>query len=86
MNATRDEQKTELLAFLRTIQKAGHPIERLREDESIIASGLIDSLAILQIVSYLEERYGIDFSTLGVDAEQLGSIAGILAVVEQANR
>jgi acyl carrier protein len=48
-----------------------------------VASGLIDSLAILQIVVYLETTYGIDFSVRGLSPEELGSIGGILDVIEQ---
>jgi acyl carrier protein len=83
MNTTREQRKSDLLRFLRTIQKAGLPVESLGERDRLVASGLIDSLAILQIVSYLETNYGIDFSVRGVDPEQLGSIGNILDLIEQ---
>jgi len=82
MSAAREERKGNLLSFLRTIQKAGRPIGSLADDERLVASGLIDSLAILQIVTYLESTYDIDFSLRGVDPEQLGSIGGILDAIE----
>lgn len=83
MNTTREQRKSDLFRFLRTIQKAGLPVESLGERDRLVASGLIDSLAILQIVSYLEMNYGIDFSVRGVDPEQLGSIGNILDLIEQ---
>jgi hypothetical protein len=83
MSGAREERKTNLLAFLGTIQKAGLPITSLGEGERLVASGLIDSLAILQIVTYLETTYDIDFAGRGIDPEQLGSIGGILDVIEQ---
>jgi len=86
MNAWREEQKRELLTFLRSIQKAGFPIDGLEEAAPLVASGLIDSLAILQIVTYLETTYKIDFSLRGVDPEQLGSIGGILDLIEQEKK
>ena len=49
--ATRAERAAALRAFLRTIQKPGLPVEGLGEDEGLVTSGLIDSLAILQIVT-----------------------------------
>lgn len=84
MSAARPERKDEVLAFLRSIQKAGRPIGELSETDRLVASGLIDSLAILQIVTHLESAYGIDFSLRGVDPEQLGSIGGILDLIEEA--
>jgi acyl carrier protein len=80
---TREARRQALLQFLRTIQKAGLPVESLGEDDRLVASGLIDSLAILQIVSYLEATYSIDFAIRGVDPEQLGSIGNILDLIEQ---
>jgi acyl carrier protein len=86
MNTAREERKEKLLGFLGTIQKAGRPIDNLGEGDPLVASGLIDSLAILQIVTYLETTYDIDFSLRGVDPEQLGSISGILDLIEQEKK
>jgi len=83
MNGTREHRRAALLQFLRTIQKAGMPVESLSDTDRLVASGLIDSLAILQIVTYLETTYGIDFSLRGVAPEELGSIGGILDLIEQ---
>jgi acyl carrier protein len=80
---TREQRKAHLVRFLATIQQPGLPIAELGERERMVQSGLIDSLALLQIVSYLEEAYEIDFSVRGVDPEQLGSIGGILDLIEE---
>lgn len=76
-------RRQDLIRFLREIQKAGLPVESLDDSDELVASGLIDSLAILQIVIYLEDTYGIDLSVRGVDPEQLGSIGNILDLIEQ---
>ena len=86
MNETREQRRQDLLHFLRGIQKAGLPVEGLSDTDRLVASGLIDSLAILQIVSYLETKYDIDFSVRGVSPEELGSIGGILDVIEQGKK
>jgi len=83
MSEIRAQRRQDLLQFLHTLQKAGRPVESLADSERLVASGLIDSLAILEIVAYLEEKYGIDFSLRGVSPEELGSIAGILDLIEQ---
>lgn len=86
MSDARSQRRQELLAFLRSIQKAGRPVDSLGDDDRLVGSGLIDSLAILQIVMWLESAHGLDFSTRGVSPEELGSIGGILAVIEQETR
>jgi len=83
MSEQRQLQRLGLINFLRGIQKAGLPIESLGDSDRLVASGLIDSLAILQIVIYLEQTYDINFSSNGFDPEQLGSIRSILDLIEQ---
>jgi acyl carrier protein len=79
---TRAQRTEDLIGFLRTIQKPDHPLDGLDERVSLIESGLIDSLAVLEIVTYLEETYGIDFVDKGVDPGELSSIGGILDFIE----
>ena len=83
---TPEQRRRGLLQFLRSIQKAGMPVESLKDDARLVQSGLIDSLAILQIVMYLETTYGLDFSTRGLSPEELGSIGGILGLIEQEQK
>jgi acyl carrier protein len=79
----RQQRREDLIRFVRTIQKPNASIENLDDGERLLAVGLIDSLAILQIVLYLEDTYGMDFSVLGVDPDRLGTIGGILDLIEQ---
>ena len=81
--ASREQRAAALLAFLRTIQKPGAPIEVVRDDVSLVEAGLIDSLAVLEIVSHLETTYGLDVAEAGIDPGDLTTIAGILDLVER---
>ncbi len=82
MNASRGQLLGDLMRFLRTIQKPNRPVESLGLDERLVASGLVDSLAIMQIVVYLEENYGIDFAASGLDPERLASMGSIIDLIE----
>jgi acyl carrier protein len=86
MTERQNQHRENLLQFLGSIQRAGMPIAGLRDTDRLVGSGLIDSLAILQIVTYLEVTYGVDFSVRGVSPEDLGSIGGILQLIEQETR
>ena len=79
----RADARQGLLAFLDTIRRPDKPINGIGDSESLVGSGLIDSLAVLQIVLYLETEHGIDFSTGGFDPADLGSINEILDLVER---
>lgn len=84
MAETREQLLADLKAFLRTIQKPGRPVDSVAPDERLVASGLIDSLAIMQIVVYLEERHGIDFAAAGFDPDRLATMGSIVELIEQA--
>ena len=87
-----------LLTFLRTIQRPDAPLAPLEpetsseskrwedesvDDQSLVEAGLIDSLAVMQIVDWLENEHGVDFAEDGLDVEELRSVRGILDVIER---
>lgn len=85
MAGDRRQRLQVLIDFLRTIQKPGKAIESVGLDESLVTCGLIDSLAIIEIVMFLERNYGIDFAASGLDPDRLATINGILDVIEEAH-
>lgn len=84
MSQDRQQLLQHLIQFLRTIQKPGKPVDSVNENDSLVATGLIDSLAIMQIVLYLENSYGINFAALGFDPDRLATMASILDLIEEA--
>jgi acyl carrier protein len=82
----RQRHRERVLEFLRTIQKPERPLETVAETDSLVESGLIDSLALLEIVAFLEEQYRIDFAAIGLEPEQLTSVNGILDLIEREAR
>jgi acyl carrier protein len=79
----RQRHRERVLEFLRTIQKPDRPLDTVAETDSLVESGLIDSLALLEIVPFLEEQYRIDFAAVGLEPEQLTSVSGILDLIER---
>ena len=84
MSASREQLLADLKQFLRTIQKPNRPVESVGIDERLVASGLVDSLAIMQIVVYLEEQYGIDFAASGFDPDRLATMGSIVELIEES--
>jgi acyl carrier protein len=79
----RAAHKEKFVAFLQTIVRPDVPLDAVDEHEALVRSGLIDSLAVLSIIGYLESEYGIDFGTRGVNPGQLGSISRVLDLIER---
>jgi acyl carrier protein len=77
----RERSRQELIDFLRTIQRPDYSHAVIDEESGLVESGLIDSLALLQIVTYLEQTYGVDFTERGIDPEDLRSVNSILDLI-----
>ena len=75
------QKKQELIDFLLSIQRPDYPYDSIDETSSLVESGLIDSLALLQIVTYLEQSYRIDFAERGIDPGDLRSVQSILELI-----
>ena len=49
----------------------------LDRDESLIGAGVIDSTGVLEVIGFVEDRYGVEIADEEVLPENLDSIASI---------
>lgn len=56
---------------------------RLTADTGLLDAGIVDSIGILEIVSFLEESFAISVRDEDLLPENFGSIASITAFVER---
>jgi len=82
----RVPNRERLIAFLDTIRRPDMPISAIEDDENLVSAGLVDSLAVLEIITFLETEFSIDFSATGVDPTRLMSIPSILDIIERHGR
>ncbi len=83
MSELEDERRA-LIDFLQSLAKPGQTIDNIDDDEHLFASGALDSLAILEIIVYLEQNYGIDVPGSDIDPASLVSIKGILETITRS--
>lgn len=79
-HATRDE----LVQFLNSIARPGSSVDEVDDGTNLIQQGLIDSFAVIQIISYLEQEHDVNLHTLGIDPTSLSSVGGILSAISRA--
>lgn len=61
-----------------------HNIKSLAPDEDLLGSGIIDSMAILKLVTFLEESFGIKVKDDDIVPENFQNLDSIVTYVEQA--
>ena len=52
----------------------GEPPESLAHDTPLISGGILDSIATLKVVLFLEDRYGVVLAAHEVDRERLDTL------------
>lgn len=62
---------------------AGRGVGSVAHDDDLLADGIIDSLGITELITFLERRYGIKVEDDDVEAENFRSVDSIVAFVEQ---
>lgn len=55
---------------------------QLAEDASLLETGIVDSIGILEIVTFVEEEFDVKVADEDLVPENFGTIAGIAAFIE----
>jgi acyl carrier protein len=61
----------------------GENPDELQERTPLISGGILDSIATLKLVMFLEERFGISVEAHEADREHLDTLADITALVQR---
>lgn len=77
------DKKQALRAFLQQTLANHGDRDAFGDDESLFVSGRLDSFSMMNVVMYLEESFGLDFSEVEFDVELLDSLDAIVALVDE---
>jgi acyl carrier protein len=78
------DNKSEIRELLRRLLKEKGDSQLLSDDSSLLLSGRLNSVDSVEIVVFLEEKYGIDFAQIGFDQEKIDSVEAIEALISRA--
>jgi acyl carrier protein len=67
--------------FVLTRYLPGEDPSLLAPSTPLITGGILDSLAILELVAFLEQRYGIQFAAHELDRDRMDTLADIEQLV-----
>lgn len=76
----------DLETFLLRDLAVGRGIDSIGRDDDILALGIVDSLGLLQLVSFLEEKFGIKVEDEDLVIDNFRSISRIEQFVEEKQR
>lgn len=76
------DQKTIIKDFIQTEILHGRNIS-LKDDEDLLSAGILDSLSILKIVAFVEERFNFSVPDEDVVFDNFSSINALAEYVQQ---
>lgn len=59
-------------------------VDQLRDDYDLLANGVIDSLGLLRLIAWLEERFGIAIDDVDIAPEHFQTVNAIRAFIAGA--
>lgn len=71
--------------FIMTEFLPGENPDELTETTPLISGGILDSIATLKLVMFLEEEYGVSFAAHEIDKENLDDLARIVRLLRSKN-
>ena len=63
----------------------GEDPDELTETTPLISGGILDSIATLKLVMFMEEQYRVSFEPHEVDKENLDNLASIVRLLQTKN-
>jgi acyl carrier protein len=76
-----EDVKRVIREFILTRYLPGETAENLRDDTPLQTSGILDSLATIQMVTFLEKQFGIELDVYDISIERFNRIEDIAASV-----
>ncbi len=80
-----DALKQRIKNFIMQEFLPGENPDELTETTPLISGGILDSIATLKLVMFMEEEYGVSFAPHEVDKENLDDLAKIARLLQSKN-
>ena len=76
--------KADIRSFVQDLLTRQDDLRPLADSDSLLSSGRLQSIDAVEIVLFMEERFGIDFADIGFDRDMLDSVDAIFALSQTA--
>lgn len=81
MPATVEDVRRDVTAFIVDNFLFGNQADAPAADTSFMATGLVDSTGVLELVAHVESKYGVSVADADMIPDNLDSVANIAAFV-----
>jgi D-alanine--poly(phosphoribitol) ligase subunit 2 len=57
---------------------------RIKEDQDLFKSGVVDSFGFVELLSFIEKEFGINFNRADIEIEKFNTLAQIAKSIKEA--
>lgn len=79
MKEANQEIEQELAGF---VQQAANHFDALTPETDLLAAGLLDSMMLMDLVLFIEERWGLKLSPYDISTQNFSTIARLQQLIE----
>ena len=80
---SRELVRMEVRSFVLKNFLVGESADSLLDSSALVSTGVISSLATLELVAFLEERFGVTLRHHDLTSDRLDSVERVVALVEE---
>lgn len=77
-----DKKSPVLIAFIRELDPDNADDPNLTESVDLIDGGFIDSFGMVELIAFVQQRYGMDISSFDFYDGKMRTVSGIAAAIE----
>lgn len=75
------DNRATIRQFVRGLLEASGDADELHDSDSLLLSGRLQSIDAVEIVIFLEEKFAVDFTSMGFDRDRLDSVDAIVGLI-----
>ena len=78
-----DDSRAAVRAYVQDLLRDSGGSDALQDDDAMFTGGRLSSFQMLQLIMFLEARFGLDFDATEFDVALLDSVNAIMALVQR---
>jgi acyl carrier protein len=82
MGTTVEEIREKIREHLLRVFMPGESPDALTDTTPLITGGVLSSITTLQVVTFLEDEFGVEFVAREIDLDNMDTVEGIASLVE----
>jgi acyl carrier protein len=78
-----EDERSRIREHLTALLRDQNDKAAFTDTTSLISTGRLDSMAVIQLVGYLETEFGVDFTAIEFDPQRFDTVTSLIGMVDE---